>query len=169
MYISDLVNFIKDFIGGTGEECEVKAVLSNNNVINVSPQQYVIDGDYHMFARTNNGDPRYDRSLNVFCLKSNLEYEGSDKCWRSTGDIFDDCKSDFFDCPIYIVTGNYDDFHNCLDTGTYFCHEVFSFKYEDDVLYLICDESLIDVEEEDDDDSIVTSDIKELKVRVDGG
>lgn len=162
MDISVIVDKLKEANG----DILVKAILPDGTIINMSTQQYVIDGEYHMFAQADGFDEVYQRQHTTEMFKRNLEYEASDSCWRTQYDIFEDGKSDFLDCEVYIVTGNYDDYHNCLDTGTYAVHETFGAKIEDGVFYLICSEGEVPEDEEDECDVAAAC---ELKVPVPGG
>lgn len=134
MDISYIVNKIKELT----HDMPVKAILPDNTVVDMSTQQYVVDGEYYMFAQADGFDEAYQHQHTTEMFKHNLEYEASDSCWRTQYDIFGDGKSDFLDCEVYVVTGNYDDYYNYLDTDTYAIHETFGAKIEDDIFYIIC-------------------------------
>lgn len=157
------VGLLVEKIKSLNDSMVIKAILPNDDVIDVSTQQYVIDGEYCMFAKTDEYE-HYGTQHTVGALKNNLEYEASDSCWRTNGDIFDDAKSDFFDCEIYIVTGDYDAFNDCAGDG-YACYEVYGFKVENDVMYLVCDVAALEETFVAEDDKPV----EQIKVRVEGG
>lgn len=144
------IGLLVESVKSLNDAIVIKAILPNSIVIDISTQQYVVDGEYYMFAKTDKYE-YYKTQHTVGILKSNLEYEASDSCWRTNGDIFDDAKSDFFNCDIYIVTGDYDAFNDCMGDG-YKCYDVYGFKVENDVMYLVCD---VDALEET---SVVTED-----------
>lgn len=158
------VGLLVERIKPLSDSMMIKAILPDGTVIDVSTQQYVVEGNYHMFAKTNEY-AHYDTQHTIGQLKSNLAYEASDSCWRTNGDIFDDAKSDFFDCDVYVVTGDYDAFHDCAEDG-YMCYEVHGFKIENDIMYLMCDNALSDAGVPD-----VRNDksVEQIKVRVEGG
>lgn len=134
--VYDLVDIIKANDGSY----EIKAIMPDGNIINVGTQQYVEDGIYYMFRVQN--DSTTTHTLDH--LKSNLEYEASDECWRTDSwGIFDDGRSDLLDCEICFANYDIDEFtdKDYEDTEEYvFEINGITVNDEEGVIYLHCEE-----------------------------
>jgi XTP/dITP diphosphohydrolase len=104
----------------------VKAVLPDGKKIELSTQQCVDNGNYYMFAKTENKNQNIQQTIGV--LKRNLIEEASKTYWNTNGNIFSECESDFLYCDICVVTDN---------SAT--CYSVYKFVVENNVIYLMCD------------------------------
>lgn len=134
--IYDLVDIIKANDGNY----EIKAITPNGNIVDVGTQQYVEDGIYYMFRVQN--DSTTIHTLDN--LKSNLEYEASDECWRTDSwGIFDDGCSDLLECEICFANYDIDEFsdRNYEDTEEY-VFEINGITVDDnkETVYLHCEE-----------------------------
>lgn len=134
--VYDLVDIIK----GNDGNYKIKAIMPDGNIIDVGTQQYVEDGIYYMFKVQNNATTIH--TLNG--IKSNLEYEASDECWRTDSwGIFDDGRSDLLDCEICFANYDIDEFteKDYEDTEEYvFEINGITVNDEEEIVYLHCEE-----------------------------
>lgn len=139
--VYDLVDVVKQ---NNGNEV-IKAILPNQNIVDVGFQHYVESGIYFMFAKDDKNGIQ-----TVTGLKSNLEYEASDKCWRpDCFSIFDDGRSDFLDCEIRFVNYDCDEFFDEDEEDVEeYVYEVYRITVEDGVVYLHCEDDFADANNE---------------------
>ena len=155
--VYDLVDIIKANNGNY----EIKAIMSDGNVIDVGTQQYVEDGIYYMFRVQN--DSTTTHTLDY--LKSNLEYEASSECWRTDSwGIFDDGRSDLLDCEICFANYDIDEFsdRDYEDVEEYI-FEINGITVDDEerIVYLHCEEFEDDISKVNSVDEL-TDDEKEM-------
>lgn len=135
--VYDLVDLVKQNNGNN----IIKAILPNGDIVDVGVQQYVEAGIYFMFAKDKNG------IQTIAGLKSNLEYEASDECWRpDCFGIFDDGRSDFLDCEIRFANYDCDEFFDADEEDVEeYVYEVYGITVEDGVVYLHCEDDFVGV------------------------
>ena len=130
----DLVDVLKNTKGNEN----IKAILPDNQIIDVGPQQYVESDIYFMFAKSD------DETIHTATgLKANLEYEASEECWGPTlSNIFDGEKSNFLDCEMQFANCNPEDFvDETNEDNTVF--DIKGITIEHDTIYLHCEDNFV--------------------------
>lgn len=126
----DIRGLVEVINNNKGEEI-IKAILPNGEIVEVGQQQYVESNVYYMFKKD-----MYAHSL--ISLRTNLEMEADDECWRTTIDgIFDSGKSDFLDCEVMFANCYCEDFEEVAEENLL---EVKGITVEDGVVYLHCED-----------------------------